>query len=469
MNCLSNVSTPQLEKIHSGKVRESFRIDEKTRMIVTTDRISSFDRVLQNSIPGKGAVLNRVSDFWFSKTSDIVENHLFRSIDAQVALVREVAPIRLEMIVRGYLTGSMWRKYAEGKRTFSGVDVPDGLEKNHCFDTPLVTPTTKEESDREISPRQIVAEGLLNEATYQQMEAISLKLFLRGREILQEKKLILVDTKYEFGLQDGKLVLIDELHTPDSSRFWHEASYATDPANPKHMDKEYVRQYLLAHGDGDKVPTSLPEEVAREASRRYREICELITGEGIEVTDEDVSCRIYRNLVRNKLIKDGYVAIVMGSPRDMDFCQKIRRTIESYGIMVDERIVSAHKNPEDIAEVLGAYESSMEPGAIIAVAGLSNGLGGALAANSTLPVINCPPFKDQVDLLLNLNSSIMLPSKVPAATVIRPESAAHIALRSLNLARLKRIFAREIDDMKQELREADRNLAPRRSASGVME
>lgn len=459
MKCLKSFSTPQLEKIYTGKVRDSIRIDGQTRMIVVTDRLSAFDSVLKTPIPYKGAVLNGISNFWFEKTRDIIGNHFIKQIDPNITLVKEAEPIRIEMVVRGYLTGSMWRGYQQGKREFSGVQAPDGMQKNQKFPQPIVTPTTKEKKDREITPVDIVKEGWTSKEIYEQMEQIALKLFNMGTMLLAERGIILVDTKYEFGLINGELALIDEIHTPDSSRFWKAEDYLAHPDTAEQIDKEYVRQWLLQNKVKDRYPNTLPDDIVQETSRRYLEIYEMVTGKPLEVNKgEHIKTRICRNLVKEGLIKDGYIAIVMGSPSDLEHCEKIRSYLEQYGIMIEFRVVSAHKNGEEIIQLAGEYNTSIEPGAVIAVAGMSNGLGGALSANLNLPVFNCPPFKDLADIVANVNSSLLMPSKAPAATIIHPGNAAHAALRSLNLPRLREIFDQEIDDMKKTLREADKKI-----------
>ncbi len=458
MNTIQAICTPQLEILHRGKVRDSFRIDAATRLLVVSDRISAFDRVLETPVPMKGEVLSRLSNWWFGKTADLIPNHVIRAVDPAATLVREVEPIRIEMVVRGYLTGSMGRAYEQGARTFCGAAVPDGLKPNARFPQPLVTPTTKEKSDREISPAEIVSEGWTTAERYAQMKEAALRLFERGTRLLAEKGLILVDTKYEFGLLDGRLVLIDEIHTPDSSRMWDRAAYDRDPLKVEAHDKEYVRAWLRQNRQGGEYPAALPDEVVRETTRRYLEIHERVTGEKLEVSTENPRARLARNLFREGLIRDGFVAIVMGSKADLGHANQMKAVLESFGIFADLRVVSAHKNGEDIAPLLAGYDAAIEPGAILAVAGLSNGLGGALAANSCLPVISCPPFKDGTDLLLNLNSSLMMPSQVPAMTVVRPKEAALAALRALNLPRLKDLFRAEIAAMKDGLRRDDREV-----------
>lgn len=458
MSILRSICTPQLKTIHRGKVRDSLRVDNATRLLVVSDRLSAFDRVLDTPIPMKGEVLSRLSNWWFEQTADIVPNHVLRAVDPIATLVKEVEPIRIEMIVRGYLTGSMLRAYDKGVRTFCGVDVPDGLKPSQRFPQPLVTPTTKEESDREITPAEIVAEGWTTAERYEQMKAVALRLFERGSRILAEKGLILVDTKYEFGLLNGELVLIDEIHTPDSSRMWDQAAYDKDPLKVESHDKEYVRAWLRNNRRDGEYPTSLPDDVVRETTRRYVDIFERITGEKLEITTEDPRARLARNLHAAGLIRDGFVVFVMGSRADVDHANKMKAVVESYGIFADVRVCSAHKNGEDLPALLAEYDNAIEPGAIVAIAGLSNGLGGALAANSCLPVISCPPFKDGVDMMLNLNSSLMMPSAVPNMTVVKPKEAVAGALRALNLPRLKDRFREEIVEMKERLRYDDREV-----------
>ncbi|MBO3270132.1 phosphoribosylaminoimidazolesuccinocarboxamide synthase [Hymenobacter defluvii] len=308
MNTLNHFETPQLELLHRGKVRDSLRAPNGNRLIIVTDRLSAFDSVLETPIAHKGAVLNGLANFWFDKTRSIIPNHVIELVDANAMLVKEAEPIRVEMVVRAYLTGSMWRGYQQGQRTFSGVTVPDGLSKHQAFPEFLVTPTTKEESDREITPENLVGEGWVSQELYDQMKEKSLALFKVGSDLLKEKGIILVDTKYEFGLLDGKLILIDEIHTPDSSRFWSAEDYAKNPESAEQMDKEYVRQWLIANKVDGQYPRALTPEVSQEATRRYLDIYERITGKPLptaneQTTEGGVSARLVGNLVRAGVMK----------------------------------------------------------------------------------------------------------------------------------------------------------------------
>ncbi len=461
MITLNDFTIGQLAHQHRGKVREIYACGDEELLIVATDRLSAFDRVLDTPIPGKGAVLSSLAAWWFEQTADIIPNHLVRVVDPSACLVRRCEPIKLEVIVRGYLCGSMWRRYAAGEREFEGHTLPDGLFENAKLPEPIVTPTTKDKVDRPLSPRAIVEEGRTTLDLWEQMETTALELFERGTRLLEEKGIILVDTKYEFGLLGAELILIDEIHTPDSSRFWPAESWQRHPSQAVSLDKEFVRKWLMTHKKDGTVPRALPAAVIEETTQRYREIFERITGKAAPALPRDASSRLYRNLVNQGVIKEGFVVIIMGSPIDEPHCSKIKGMIESYGIASHMRVVSAHKNGERILGMAEFYNQAIEPGAVIAVAGLSNGLGGALAANLALPVVNAPPVADRSDLMVNIHSSLMMPSKTPAGTVVKPANAAQFALRALNLPSLKRRFVAEIEANKVEMIAKDVELRSR--------
>jgi len=458
MNTLYYFSSPQLKKIHAGKVRDSIRIDDQKRMIVVTDRISAFNKNLVNAIPSKGGVLNTLTNFWFEKTKPIIDNHLIEQIDDNISMVKEAKPIRVEMIVRGYLTGSMWRGYQAGQRVFSGVEVPDGLTKNQKFPEPILTPTTKDKDDTEITEEEIIARGLVSQEVYNQMKTKALELFAFGTDFLSERGIVLVDTKYEFGLIDGKLILIDEIHTPDSSRFWDKKDYEKSPETAEQIDKEFVRQWMLQHKINGQVPDELPEDVIQETSKRYKDIFKIITGSPYQETHLPIKTRMYHNLLRKQLIKPAYVAMVMGSKSDVKHAEKIKSHLEKYDVKNQMRIISAHKNGERLVEFSEMINHAIEPVSVIAIAGRSNGLGGALAANLNVPVINCPPFSDKTDLMLNINSSLIMPSNTPAVTTVHPDNAALAAIRSLQVPAFKEQMTKEIQNMKQGLIKDDEEI-----------
>ena len=458
MKSLIKFSSPQLKTLHNGKVRDSIRIDKKTRMIVVSDRISAFNKNSQTPIPEKGAILNSITNFWFEKTRHIIDNHFIKQIDPNISLVKEADPIRVEMIVRAYLTGSMWRGYEQGQRVFSGVTVPDGLTKNEAFPTPILTPTTKDKYDTEITEEEIIKRKLVSKKVYQKMKEKALELFQVGSDHLAEQGIILVDTKYEFGLLGKKLILIDEIHTPDSSRFWRAEDYEKNPVKAEQIDKEFVRQWLLKNKKNGQVPDQLPAKVVEETSRRYKDIYQLITGKKFEDTTLDTGVRNYHNVVNEGLIKPGFIAIIMGSTSDLKHCEKIASYLKDYDVAVDFRVTSAHKNGERIEDIATEYNNAIEPVVVIAVAGRSNGLGGALAANLNIPVINCPPFSDKADLHINVFSSIMMPSSTPAMTVIHPDNAAKAALRALNIPSIRAQLSEDIKAIKTKLIEDDNKL-----------
>ena len=290
------------------------------------------------------------------------------------------------------------------------------------------------------------------------MKEISLKLFKRGQKILLEKGIILVDTKYEFGLIGNELVLIDEIHTPDSSRFWLAEDYERDSLKVEQIDKEFVRNYLMTNKINGQYPTKLPNRIVKETQKRYNDIFTIITGKKLNNEIDHPIERIKNTLIKKEFMTDGFVAIIMGSKGDLPFAKTIKVEIEKYNIFVDMRVVSAHKNGERISGIADEYNNSIEPGAVIAVAGRSNGLGGALSANLNIPVFNCPPFKDKIDMLTNVNSSLMMPSNTPAATVVDPKNVALIALRSLNIRRLREKFSKEIVEMKEKLFKDDESI-----------
>ncbi len=275
-----------------GKVRDVYVQSDKI-ILVSTDRHTSFDRIIAH-IPFKGQVLNQISAFWFEKTKDILQNHVVSLPDPNVLVAKKCTPILVEMVVRGYLTGvtdtSIWTHYQKGERNFGGVTLPDNMKKNSKLPTPLLTPTTKSDlHDRPITAEEIVAEGLASQELWNEMAEKAIAIFKRGQEIALAKGLILVDTKYEFGLdENGKLIFIDEVHTPDSSRYWYATSYDqrfNEGLEPEYFDKEFLRVWFKNNCDPYKDETlpEAPAEMVAELSRRYIEIYEKITGEKFNV------------------------------------------------------------------------------------------------------------------------------------------------------------------------------------------
>ncbi len=296
---------PKQKSVYHGKVRDVYNIDDKQLVMIATDRISAFDVVLPRGIPYKGQVLNQIACKFLDATRDIVPNWKEASPDPMVTVGQYCDAFPVEMIVRGYLTGSSWRTYKKGIREICGVPVPDGLKEHQRFPQPILTPTTKatEGHDEDISREEIIRQGLVSEKDYKQLEEISLALFERGTRMAAEKGLILVDTKYEFGKHDGQIYLIDEIHTPDSSRYFYADEYEArfEKGEPqKQLSKEFVREWLMENGfqglSGQQMPV-MTDEFVDSVSNRYIELYEKVTGESFEKSDSsDVLTRIERNV-----------------------------------------------------------------------------------------------------------------------------------------------------------------------------
>ena len=302
---LKTVDLPFLGEKHQGKVRDFYMVGDK-RVLITTDRQSAFDVILGH-IPYKGTVLNLLTQFWLQNTKDIVQNHMVSVPDPNVMITHNCQLIPIEMIVRGYITGvtntSLWTAYQKGERTFCGNSLSEGLVKNQKLEKPIITPSTHAEAgahDVNISRQQIIDQKIVDEAIYSQMETAALKLFERGTEICRQKGLILVDTKYEFGLLNGELILIDEIHTPDSSRFWKLNSYQKrfdQSLEPENFDKEFIRLWYVEHGyKGEGEPPQMPLELAVAASQRYVGNYEIITGNEFKAYQYPIDQRIIDNL-----------------------------------------------------------------------------------------------------------------------------------------------------------------------------
>lgn len=297
---------PAQTAVYHGKVRDVYTINDSTLVMVATDRISAFDVVLPEGIPYKGQVLNQIAAFFLDATRDIVPNWKLATPDPMVTVGQRAEAFPVEMIIRGYLAGSAWREYAAGKREICGVKLPDGMVENQAFPEPIITPTTKaaEGHDENISAEEIIARGLVSEENYKTMAEYTMALYRRGVDMAARKGLLLVDTKYEFGLLDGKVILIDEIHTPDSSRYWYADGYqerlaAGEPQ--RQLSKEFVRQWLISNGfmgkEGQKVPDMTPE-VVNSISERYIELYEHLTGNTFVKAEEiDLDARIEKNVL----------------------------------------------------------------------------------------------------------------------------------------------------------------------------
>ncbi|MCL1942582.1 MAG: phosphoribosylaminoimidazolesuccinocarboxamide synthase [Candidatus Azobacteroides sp.] len=297
---------PGQTAVYHGKVRDVYTINNDLLIMIATDRISAFDVVLPQGIPYKGQVLNQIAKKFLDATADIVPNWKTASPDPTVTAGLKCEPYKVEMVIRGYLTGSAWREYRAGARTLCGVELPEGMKENQKFPTPIITPTTKAEKghDENISKEEIIAQGLVGREEYEQLERHTLDLFQRGTEMAAQKGLILVDTKYEFGKRNGKIYLIDEIHTPDSSRYFYAAGYRErfeKNEEQRQLSKEFVRKWLMDNGfqgrEGQEVP-EMTEAYCTGVSDRYIELYENITGEKFVKADaSDVLNRIEKNII----------------------------------------------------------------------------------------------------------------------------------------------------------------------------
>ncbi len=297
---------PGQTAVYHGKVRDVYTINDDLLVMVATDRISAFDVILPKGIPYKGQALNQIAASFLDATADIVPNWKIAVPDPMVTVGYRCEGLRLEMIIRGYLAGSAWREYKNGMRELCGVKLPEGMVENQRFPEPIITPTTKADAghDENISREEAIAQGIVTEEQFDTMAAYTRALFNRGSEMAAEKGLILVDTKYEFGLRDGKVILIDEIHTPDSSRYFYAEGYEERLAKgepQRQLSKEFVREWLMDHDfmgkEGQQVP-EMTDEFCNEVSERYIELYEHITGEKfVPAPEEHLDDRIARNVL----------------------------------------------------------------------------------------------------------------------------------------------------------------------------
>lgn len=301
----TNFKFPKQKDEYVGKVRDVYNINDEYLVMLVSDRISAFDVVLPKGIPYKGQILNQIAAKFLDATSDIVPNWKIATPDPMVTVGHKCEPFKVEMVIRGYLAGSAWREYKSGKRTLCGLPLPEGMVENQKFPTPLVTPTTKamEGHDENISKEEIISSGLVSKEDYEAIEKYTLALFQRGTEIAAKMGLILVDTKYEFGKKDGKIYLIDEIHTPDSSRYFYAEGYEERLAKgekQRQLSKEFVREWLMENGfqgkEGQRVPEMTPE-VVNNITDRYIELYEHITGSKfVKAENTNVLARIEKNV-----------------------------------------------------------------------------------------------------------------------------------------------------------------------------
>ncbi len=421
---------PELGPLYAGKVRDNHVVGDK-RVLVATDRISAFDRVLPALIPEKGAVLNAIAMWWFEQTQDVVPNHVIDWPDPNVIVARQAKVFPIEMVVRGYITGSAWEDLQTGQFEekygfkITAQRVAGGrLVKNCKLKEPIITPTTKAHSghDEPLTPE--AAQELLGRF-YKTLVGKALALYERGAQIAQERGLILVDTKYEFGEHDGKILLVDEVHTPDSSRYWHAHAYKPGREMVE-LSKQFVRDIVKK--------TELTSGDIRETSRRYIALYEQLTGQKWQTRRDGtpIGERVVNNLIRRGYIKGGYVQIIAGSEQDDWHVQALKQELEARKIPHGRAVASAHKNTRELLDLIAMLNQSIEPVVAITVAGGSDALSGVVAHHAQFPVIACPPYKDELSYLLHVHSTLQMPSDVPVLFCKRPGNAVLAAERILS-------------------------------------
>lgn len=415
-----------MEKIYTGKVRYIYDIGYDCLLLEATDKVSAFDRHLCY-VENKGILLNYMSLFWFNKTKHIIQNHLLY-VDNRYAIVKMCNVFKIEVVVRGYITGntktSLWTKYKDGCRDYCGNILSEGLKKNQKLDKPIITPTTKDTEDIPITSKDIVDKKYM---TQEEMEFIfekALELYNFGSEYSKKKNLILVDTKYEFGKdKDGNIILIDELHTCDSSRYWDLSTYQDrfdKGLEPEKMDKDQIRDYVRTQCDpyGD-VIGEIPKNIKDNVFNSYNNFYKQLTNRNINfdiVEKKDVVNYFFENIYYKKAI------ILYGSESDIDFVKKIESCLLRFNIYSKSFKASAHKNTRELLDILDKYKDDKL--VWVTVAGMSNALSGVVSANTKMPCIACPPLKDKMDLMINVFSSLQMPSNVPSMTILQPQNVA---------------------------------------------
>ena len=416
-------------EIYTGKVRDVENIGYNLLLMKASNRISAFDKHLTN-IDNKGVILNRISEYWFKNTGHIIDNHYLHS-SGQYMVVKKCRPIKLEIVVRGYMTGSsntsIWTHYKNGKRDIYGLTFRDGYKKNEKLDSIIITPTTKGIVDEPITKKQI-CEKYLTDKECDFIYEKSIELFRYGQESVAKKGLILVDTKYEFGYYDNKIILMDELHTCDSSRYWLKKSYEERLENgeePDKLDKDVIRDWVKINCDPyvDTIP-SIPKDMVDKVSHVYETYYSLLTGEYLNQGNMfTVNKKQYINYYLDNINKD-LVIILAGSVKDKFHIEKLKQFMYINNIYCVIFYCSAHKEIGRLLDILNDYENSGKNIVYITCAGRSNALSGVVACNTKYPVIACPVFSDKTDMAININSTLQCPSKVPVMVILEPENVA---------------------------------------------
>jgi fusion protein PurCD len=431
--------------IKSGKVRDLYTIGYNTLQMIATDRCSAFDRAICN-IPYKGYFVNKMSEWWFQKTAVIVPNHYLDTMNSSM-FVKACRPFKVEVVVRGYITGntktSLWTNYKAAQEAagdsfdgylYCGHYFPPGLVKHQRLPQNVVTPTTKgEEEDIPITGEQVVEMELVDSSEeWKYIHDKALELFAYGQFVADQIGLILVDTKYEFGRDaQGNILLIDELHTCDSSRYWLKDGYQAG-VEPKKLDKDAVRDWVAKNTDDPYKADEIivPEEVVQSVTQVYKTMYEKLLGHSVELPEIDLSISQWQLVTQYwENLTSGVIVVISGSISDEPQIKKLKDALINMGLYCHVYYASAHKEPEKVLEILQRYNSGKR-NLYITCAGMSNALSGFVAANTQHPVIAHPLFKDQTDMLVNVHSTIQMPSRVPSMTVL---SAGNVALAAARI------------------------------------
>ena len=436
---VSNYNSRILERVNEpyiGKVRKVSDIGYGYLMLSASDRLSSFDRYICD-IPGKGCVLNNMSKWWFKNTLHIIDNHHVYS-QGQHMIVRKTQPIKLEFVVRGYMTGStstsIWPMYKSGKRNMYGINFRDGYSKNEKLDQIILTPTTKGVTDVPITGAEIVEQNYLTQEQYDFIARKSIELFTCGQNIASQNGLILVDTKYEFGFLGNRIILIDELHTCDSSRYWKKDTYQqrlSEGKEPEKLDKDCIRDYIKSQCDpyNDPIP-KVPQELISKVKNVYNQYYNIFDNNELTTEnchEDNVHDDFFENIINR------FVIIISGSVSDRPHCLNIQNKLKDKGIYSVIYHCSAHKDTKGVLNILNRYENQKRRLCYVTVAGMSNALSGVVSCNTQFPVVGCPPFADKTDMIVNINSTLQCPSNVPVMTILSPGNVALAISKIFNL------------------------------------
>ena len=442
-------TTTEFEFYKRGKVRDLYTTPNNELLIVHSDRLSSFDRKICD-VSGKGHILTEMTTFWFNATKNIVPNHYLKSFKNYI-LAKKCTVIPIEFVVRGYITGntktSLWTNY-NISRNYCGIYFPEGLIKNQKLSEPVITPTTKGETDEPLTMQEILDRGVLNKEQLDYISRVVLELFSFGTEIARKSGYILVDTKYEFGFDsEGNILLIDEVHTCDSSRYWKLNSYQERFSNgeePEKLDKDQIRDYVRsAISDPYKdsipeIPESIKSQVLNTYSKLYTDLSDTKLGELVTYNEDNTRLEDHQhvyNSIKYTETKKKVIVILAGSTSDEQHVLKIKREFtREFNLVIHVHYCSAHKNTKQLLDILDYYNSSYNTKmAYITVAGRSNALSGVVACNTNRPVIACPPFKDKNDMMVNINSSLQCPSKTPVMVILEPNNVYLSVMRMFNM------------------------------------